>query len=311
MANDTHLASIGGMICANLAGKTADYVKDPTLVGKKRVFGYFSNYGTNAGTPDPTPLKKALAKCGAKIAAEGTAGLAGGQGTANAGAKLEQDTQNGMLAMRQAGVTTVICDCNVLLAAVISSASDNQHYHPEWIINSNAGADISFYTAKTWGAQQRASLMGVGTYPSQMPYPYTTLNQALASVDPGFQVSGPYNYYLPLQAIYWELLQVCSGIQMAGPHLTPSTFETGLQRAKFPNPLTPQLEGEAGFGGSTHTMAKTNDLLFWSDGGVDPYPEGGTGAWCYVGAGRRFDPTAWPSGLQLFTPRCVSTPPIS
>ena len=311
MANDQELASTGDMICAELAGKTADFTKDPTLLGKPRVFGAFSHYGFSKDPPDLTPLKREMAKCGAKIVAEGSAGLTGGQGTANAGAQVESDTNNAMLKFRQAGVTTVICDCNIILAATVSAAADNQDYHPEWVVNTTGGADWDFYTKTFWGAQERQSLIGMTFEPDQVPYPSWTLNQALASVDPGFQVDGPWNYYLPLQDIYWEMLLLASGIQMAGPHLTPQTFQHGLQAAQFPNPLSAQVEGKAGFLGGTHSMTKDVALMWWNDAAPDPYPEGNNGAWCYVENGRRFSPYVFPKNLPLFSGPCTTTPPGS
>jgi hypothetical protein len=308
MGIDQELTSIGNMVCRNLAGKPATFTTDPLISGNTRKFGVMSHYGFSEKDLDLSPLKAELAKCGEKIVAESSTGFRGGEGNENAVPRITRETENGIISMRQAGVTDVICLCNIILSALVSSAADRQSYRPEWILSSVGGQDFNFYVKSFWTAAQRPSMLGITFYPGQVPYPVMTLNQALASVDPGFQIDGPWTRMMPMQAIYWQLLLIASGIQMAGPDLTPQSFHKALQNTRFPNPIFPQQEGRVGFEDKTHSMTKDAAMFWWSDVTPGPHSDTPAGAWCYVGNGRRFNPFDWPKDLPLFNGRCVTSP---
>src|SRR5207302_4656424 len=56
---------------------------------------------------------------------------------------------------------------------------------------------------------------------------------------------------------YHAFLTLASGLQMAGPHLTPQSFQQGLFAAHFENPGCdgpPLYQGCVGFGPDDHTM---------------------------------------------------------
>ncbi|MCW2545301.1 MAG: hypothetical protein JWM40_2853 [Frankiales bacterium] len=308
MGIDQELTATGQYVCTQLAGGTADHANDPLLHGKKRKYGVMFHYGFSVSDMDLSPLRQEMAKCGTTIDVVSKTGFRGGEGNDKAVPRIEQETQSGILAMRQAGVTDVICLCNIILSALVSSAADTQSYHPEWVLSSVGGQDFNFYESKFWAPDQRGSMMGLTFYPDQVPYPTMTLNQALASVDPGFQVDGPWTLMLPAQALYWQTLMIASGIQMAGPHLTPQSFSTALQKTTFPNPTFPQQEGRVGFENNTHGFTKDTALFWWSEAAAGPHSDTPNGAWCYTGLGRRYDPFRLPKGQPLFTGRCTATP---
>jgi hypothetical protein len=118
-------------------------------------------------------------------------------------------------------------------------------------------------------------------------------------VDPGYQITNAVAL-LHTADVYWMLLSLASGIQMAGPNLTPSTFQHALQQTHFPNPYSPQMEGAVGFDGGSYAMTTDAALTWWSDSAAGPYPDGGTGTWCYVAHGRRYSLADWPSGPPGF-----------
>src|SRR5439155_5467201 len=102
---------------------------------------------------------------------------------------------------------------------------------------------------------------------------------------------------------YRELLLLASGVQMAGPRLTPATFAAGLHRTRFPNPSHPIMAGAVGFG-DDFSMTDDATQLWWSSSQPGPYNEG-VGAWCYVDGGARYRSGTWPAGSAgLFRPPC-------
>lgn len=106
--------------------------------------------------------------------------------------------------------------------------------------------------------------------------------------------------------LYQSLLVLASGIQMAGPNLTPETFARGLQSQAFPNPEHPLRAGNVGFA-RNHSM--TNDVaeIWWNETARDPYGDGGPGAHCYIDGGARRTAGRWPSGDDAyFAPPCDS-----
>jgi hypothetical protein len=100
-----------------------------------------------------------------------------------------------------------------------------------------------------------------------------------------------------LNLAYRAMLLLASGLQMAGPDLTPQTFAAGLGKAQFPNPATELRMGAVGFPGGVHGMTQDATEFWWSIQDQGPYvnqgPSGGT--LCYVNHGARILPGAWPA----------------
>ena len=95
---------------------------------------------------------------------------------------------------------------------------------------------------------------------------------------------------------------------MAGPNLTPATFEAGLQRTVFPNPDHPIKAAKVGFQNGSHTMTIDSVQWWWSNSGRSPYPEEGAGTMCYTNDGGRFAKGRWPVGAEdpFFKEPCFS-----
>ena len=87
---------------------------------------------------------------------------------------------------------------------------------------------------------------------------------------------------------------------MAGPRLTPQTFESALQRTKFPNPEHPNRPGKVGFQLNAHGMTTDGAEFWWSNSAAGPYNGAPPGSICYVDGGRRHALGAWPSDGDPF-----------
>jgi hypothetical protein len=94
-----------------------------------------------------------------------------------------------------------------------------------------------------------------------------------------------------VQAKYQQLLLLASGIQMAGPNLTPETFEKALHETQFPNPDLPIHEGSVGFPNRSYSWTMDAAEIWYDPATPSPFPELGPGTWCYVDGGIRRGPT--------------------
>jgi hypothetical protein len=141
-----------------------------------------------------------------------------------------------MAKLKSTGTTSVSCACDPILQAYLAQNADAQDYHPEWLIAGVGFIDLDL------GGQIIANLAGDqwnhafgGSPLAAAPSPETSeAHKAYDEVRPG----GPEPSLL-VDTIYDQILTLALGIQMAGPDLTPETFETGLF-------AFPKAQGQAG-----------------------------------------------------------------
>jgi hypothetical protein len=296
---DTMQRHIGEFVCKVLKGKPSEYA-GPGSVADKRVFGLVHQRAKDGTAPDLDLLRDQLAACGA---------------SPPEGADIEDiessDTSrtstNTILKLSQAGVTSVICMCdNDDVRSQLMRAASAEQYRPEWILSSYIDNDVdnSFQQAPP---DQGTHVLGV-TFKNkwlpreQMPW-FWAMKDGAPEYDP------PAGSGYPLASRYSSLLLLASGIQLAGPNLTPETFQEGLFRAHFPNPGAggpPYFQARVGFEGGRHTF-DTDAAMYWYSrtdrGTVEPNM---VGAICYVHLGRRYQLGAWPKEQPAFFNDCRS-----
>jgi hypothetical protein len=307
MAYDKEFAYLGRWACSRLAGKKAVHATDLTYRDQVRKFGAILQTDEPAYGYSMQPLKDELARCGAKLEAEYQmqTNRSGQQGN---DASDPAQAQNAVLKMRNAGVTSVFCLCLFVAEANIAASASSQAYQPEWMFSSVFFNDGDFWYKSSWqGDNQRQSSFGLTFKPRQTPYADQPVTRAIKEVDPAFEFSNSFQF-VNLQAKYQQLLLLASGIQMAGPHLTPQTFEAALHRTVFPNPDLPIHEGKVGFPNGSHAMTIDAAEFWYSPTQPSPFPELGAGTWCYENGGTRRDLADWkassPETDPLFQPPC-------
>jgi len=97
---------------------------------------------------------------------------------------------------------------------------------------------------------------------------------------------------------------LASGLQMAGPNLTPETFQQGLWKARFPNPDNPKvMAGKVGFEDRDHTFVNDAAIIWWNPAGKDEW-YGASGNYCYVRNGQRNALGRYPAEDEPFRPPC-------
>ena len=293
---DREMADEGQWICSRLAGKSASYAGDITYQNRKRTFGIYLDQENNS-TLSYQPMLDALSSCGVKPAYEFTTYNDGS--TTGPSSQDQQEYVDAIAAMKQQNVTTVVCVCLSISGGVLTSQAQSAGYNPEWIISTYFGSDFEWVMRELWPSTQLRHAFGISFQP-----PWHTLANDPAAWAVRQGGGTPPNDELDqfeMDETYHELLVAVSGIQLAGPDLTPTTFHNGLQRAVFPNPVTPQKMGDVGFAAS-HGMT-TDYLEFWwsfQDAGTTSEDTAGSGVICYPNQGRRYGPQDSPRGPDQF-----------
>jgi hypothetical protein len=284
-ATDVMFANLGQFTCAQLAGNRAIYggpyswsPSTPT-----RTFGVLSTKTPDGTEADVTPLTTALRACGVKPVVIHAAQ-----------AQQASDAVNPVIQLSQAHVSTVMCVCDVGSFRDYMTAADGQGYNPEWEISSYLGAALD-NSPNQAPPDQSQHIIGLSFNNKYLPNPQMPWYTAMRQGDPSASIpTGTTGYQV--DNFYEQMLVLASGIQLAGPHLTPATFQSGLQRAVFPDPGSggaPYYQSGVGFGGGSHAM-KTDAAMVWFDN-TQPGTENpqSTGAICYVRHGERHGLDGW------------------
>lgn len=290
----------GDMVCRTLAGMPPQGgggpggdVTDP-LGGDAepgdRVFGLIYLRTADGVIPPVGLLEDTLRGCGVEFAATFEDDASAPNGS------------NAVLQMQDVEVTSVVYlgDAGPLRANYMSAAT-NQGYFPEWVVSSYLDNDLdNAFQPGTAPPEQTENLLGVSFRDKLLPRQNMPWYWAIRESDPTADPTGG-NYY-PIMSRYHQLLQLASGIQLAGPELTPETFQRGLQAAVFPNPGAdgePYYQAAFDYAGR-HTAFDSGTLWYYdpqAGGTVDP---GVPGAVCYVNAGARYRVGGFPAGPQPF-----------
>ena len=307
MVVDQEFATIGDWTCARLVGRQAthaagndDAVPPKALASHIRKFGIMLAPFT-ADDPVATmkalrPITSRLHQCGVDIPSRDiiinpVTGLFD-----------PSSAQNAVLQMKSDNITTILCECNFFSFGSLQRAADASNYYPEWATSTFGLNDVnSSFTLGQGPADQMAHTFGL-TFQPQMVHPLLNpYNVALQEGDPSVGPDTTSLVEAELE-IYRGLLLIASGIQMAGPHLTPTTFRDGLRRTHFPNPITITHAGFVGFPSDGYSM--TDDAAEWwySTTAAGPFSDssGNRGTVCYVDKGIRRTIGNFPKGGDPF-----------
>ena len=311
---DTESANLGQWACARLAGGLAVHaagndnsVPPRALNSLPRKYGIIWEpvYSDEAGSAQP--LLNALAVCGIKVSGADVLNDPVTDPAASALPENPYQADNAMLQLKNDGVTSVFCLCNLWTWGAFARAADSQTYYPEWLASSYGGLDAGVYSEDLGGApaDQLAHEFGISLKPREIPPDQEPYYQAMKEVDPAVVPKGPDSVDVEVdQEVYRDLLVLMSGFQMAGPDLTPRTMADGLDRTVFPNPDTALQAGHVGFAGYTYSMTVDGAEFWWGNNQVSPYPDT-AGAVCYVDDGVRHASGQWPRGGDpFFKPPC-------
>ncbi|MGI9577431.1 MAG: hypothetical protein ACR2OH_04485, partial [Microthrixaceae bacterium] len=183
--------------------------------------------------------------------------------------------------LRANDVTTVLCMCDPVLLVFLTTQTGNQNYIPEWLQTGMAFTDLDLVgqimDPREWNGAFGVSFRGP-TLPTNAGPGYRAFKAVRPNEEPS-QSS---------ELMYGILQIIAIGVQLAGPNLTPESFEAGLFRYpartgalgtwKFgPGDYTPQQDAREVFYSASTRSPQNGDIGAWIDtsGGKSRYPIGG------------------------------------
>ena len=283
------------MITAEFIGKQAgpgkaQYAGDDATKNKKRVYG-IAHYDTPDGQYHAqfNTLKDGLKKYKITPKADQSFFLDP--------AKSQENARTIITKMKDAGVTTVIYTGDPLTPAALTKEASAQDYHPEWIVGPTVLADTTFF-GRTFDQEQRAHAFGVALVAGRVPQSenpnYTLYTWFHGSPPP----NNTYNVIVPTVSV------AARGLTMAGPKLTPKTFQDGLFR--YPpsggDPVNPkQSWGKHGLWPFADYWGSDDAGILWWDPnatGEDEVGKVGQGVYQYGNSAKRYTLGHFPAAGQ-------------
>lgn len=212
-------------------------------------------------------------------------------------AKSQENARTIITKMKDAGVTTVIYTGDPLTPAALTKEASAQDYHPEWIVGPTVLADTTFF-GRTFDQEQWAHAFGVALVAGRVPQSenpnYTLYTWFHGSPPP----NNTYNVIVPTVSV------AARGLTMAGPKLTPKTFQDGLFR--YPpsggDPINPkQSWGKHGLWPFVDYWGSDDAGILWWDPnatGEDEVGKVGQGVYQYGNGAKRYTLGHFPAAGQ-------------
>ena len=291
---DTSLNVTLDYIIAKLNGKDAIWAGDPAMHTRKRSFIVVSET-SEPPSPGFNELATSLAN---KIKAEHV-NVASSTALTYTLNLTTLPTQAATLAekLKTSGATSVVFAGDPIMPIYLTKACANIGYFPEWIITGIVLTDTStlgrYYDQSEW-----AHAFGVSSLAVPVPV----------------AASDSYHLYrwwygadtspasLAAPAILPGYVQFFTGVQLAGPHLTPETFTEGLFRAPATGggPTSPlEAYGDQGAAPRPSYASPADYTFLWYDATAKGPDEEGTvanGLMQHVNGGARYRAGVVPNG---------------
>jgi hypothetical protein len=269
--------------CTSLSETIAEYMN-------KRVFGYPADHAGDGVRGKPrkvgviTPDNPEYQQCAnaGQQAMEAAGNKAVRYNYTLDLATLSDQANNIAAKMKSDGITTIVLASDPLLPLLLSSRMSQQNYNPEYIVTGVALMDTSvlgqLYDQTQWQHAFGLSMIGE-EQPQQASFAYA----AAKSVDPDHEP------IFGVDIFYYFLYQLATGLQMAGPDLTPQSFANGMRA--YPGGTGPA--GTWAYPKGTYAPYRDAREIWWDPNAISPY-NGSPGA--YRSDNKRYKPGKWPKG---------------
>ncbi len=283
-------------VSKQLEGKLAQYAGDAKYKTQKRRF-VILNYDTAEGA-----FTKVWDDWEAKLKAKGVNVVGRVPFRLNV-ATVSQDAIPVVQKLKALDATTVIFTGDPFTPQFFTKEATKQNYFPEWVLSGTVFADTSAF-ARQFDQKQWSHAFGMNLIPSRIP-----------------RKSGePYSVYVcgighapeaeNSQAIIMNNVAILmTGLNLAGPKLTPESFRDGLWAAPLPKRDAGHIRGVVSFGnhgiwpdGTDFGGSDDTALAWWDPNAVGEDETGapGKGLWRYVNNGAHFLPGEIPTAPIAF-----------
>ena len=210
---------------------------------------------------------------------------------------IQEDARTLIARLENAGVTTVIFYGDPLMPRALSTQATAQDYWPEWILGPNLLADTAVF-GRSFDQEQWGNGFGIGLVFLQGA---NEIGDAWLTYDWAYGTDPPNDNYA---AIIPGVRAIFTGIQLAGPELTPETFRDGTHRYPITAgyPTRPQSSwGEHGvwpdfdYGGSDDAA-----VIWWDKDaeGTDESGAEGKGMYRFANGGERYTIGNFPQSAE-------------
>jgi hypothetical protein len=264
-----------GLVCSSLAGRQVTF-GDPGDTGKRRKFGLVYNESSDPANEGVDLIRNGIHdRCGDQA------------GSIEAAPYGRAPTPSDMDRLHARGVTTLLWlmggpPLGINTTQGASGAGTNS-WHPEAILTDDEFVGRND-ESRAFGAAMNTSA-GLMLDRRRGPFNEQPEKVALREVCPDCT---PYSVDI---AIYRRLLMIFTGIQAAGPRLTPQNFDKGMRAQPPHNPGDPYVPA-AYFGPGDHEFIKDEALVWWDSSGTAP-SGAEPGCWRLVEDGRRYLDGDW------------------
>lgn len=263
------------IISRQTASSTADFA-GPPLQGQRRVYGLVA--------PENKEYQESVDRYREILGAGGIVPAVNLKYKLDI-ASMPNQASNIIAQLKDAGVTTVLCGCDpVMLALGLTPKANEQDYFPEW-----GTAGLAFVDQDIVGQlidqKQWSRAFGIAynaeSEPQGRSFPYAAFKQMRPNDEPAFGV----------EEIYYQLYMLSIGLQMAGPDLTPESFEAGM----FAYPGATGPRGLWRFGEGDYTSTDDFREIWWDADRISGQ-NNRPGAWVQLNGGQRYNAASPPSG---------------
>lgn len=280
-------------LCKRLVGGNADYAAG-LQKGQPRKFGVL--YESDTTGRHFQDFQRAFRDaCGQAVV---------GYDVNDPGRSGENAAQTGVAvaSLQNEGVTTIVNYMQFGSQLVAMQSAQSSNYFPEWFVTGSYGNDFNLL-GKAQPAGQMAQSFGISGIELPRPRVETECYRAYKSIDPN---NNPDDGVCDQ---YWEpLAQVVTGIQEAGPNLTPETFRQGFYRygKRYP---PEQWAFHGGYAAGDHSFLDRMGEVWWNPRATERSSRA-PGAFVWTRNGARFGIGEVPAGKpeELFTSGITSAP---
>jgi hypothetical protein len=198
-----------------------------------------------------------------------------------------QETAGTLVArLKDDGVTSIIFSGDPFMPYFLGLAATGQDWFPEWVLTGSAFTDTAI-AARNYDQQQWAHAFGLSVLVARIDPDVTDLEEENhVSWYVGERLS-TYPEIIPGGVLF-------SGIQLAGPNLTPETFRDGLFASTPTDGYVTGWAislGEHVWDDPDYTVTDDVTLVWWDTEAEGPHEDGaeGKGLYRYVDGGRRYN----------------------
>ncbi|MBA3303748.1 MAG: ABC transporter substrate-binding protein [Acidimicrobiia bacterium] len=293
-SNNQIRSHMANYVSRKLSGSPAEFAGDE-LQDDERVFGHLA-LGLSEGDQERAEeFEQRLADLGVDLADQVLYPL-----DPSRAAEL---ATSGIASMQAAGVTTVIVQADPILLPAFTQEATKQQWFPEWVLAASPFVDTTVF-ARTFDQEQWEHAFGLSYFPPPVD---PEVNPPVRLYEWFHGAPPPVEGTIPLLLLYPQVTLFFTGLEYAGPDLTPETFRDGL----FVMPPTPRAvtQPQVNYGeelGEEGIYAGIEDLVevWWDAEGEGPDESGddGVGVYRYVNGARRSLAEEWNEEVRVFDP---------